>query len=178
MFKETFKKIVFSPVKQGLIVLRLSFFIISVIIFASCDFISPKKNSLKNQIRQDIELDYATVDVYPLFSECKDLNLQEEQIQCFEDNLIDKLHQLIYLKTANTSTVFQDTVYVDLSIAQDYRIKITSIQSTPTIDKFLPELDSVLTVSVSQLPSVIQPAIKRGIPVETRFKLPVFVSVK
>lgn len=159
-------------------VLRLLFFIISIFFFASCDFISPKKTSLQNQNYQDIPIDYTTVDVYPLFAECKDLNLQEAQIQCFEDNLIDKLRRLIYLKSANTSTVFQDTAYVDLSIAHDYRIKIVSIQSTPNINEFLPELDSVLTASVNQLPSVIQPAIKRGIPVETRFKLPIFVTVK
>jgi hypothetical protein len=159
-------------------VLRLLFFIISIFFFISCDFISHKKTSLQNLNDRDIPIDYTTVDAYPLFAECKDLNVQEAQIQCFEDNLIDKLNRLIYLKTANTSTVFQDTAYVDLSIAHDYRIKIMNIQSTPNINEFLPELDSVLTASVNQLPSVMQPAIKRGIPVETRFKLPVFVTVK
>lgn len=159
-------------------ILRLLFFIISIFFFASCDFISPKKTSLQKQQEIDATIDFTTVDAYPLFAECKDLNVQEAQIECFEDNLIEKLHQLIYLKTANTSMVIQDTVYLDLSVAKDYRIKILNIESTPAIDKFLPELDSVFTASVKQLPSVVQPAIKRGIPVETQFRLPVFISVK
>lgn len=159
-------------------VLRLLIFIISIFFFVSCDFISPKNTSLQEQKEIDATIDFATVDVYPLFSECKDLNMQEAQIQCFEDNLVDKLHQLIYLKTANTAMTFQDTIYIDLTIAQDYRIKISSIEITPNVEEFLPELDSILRVSVSQLPSVIQPAIKRGIPVKSQFKLPIYITVK
>lgn len=158
--------------------MRLLIFIISIFVFVSCDFISPKKTSLQKQKEIDATIDFATVDVYPLFSECKDLNMQQAQIQCFEDNLVNKLHQLVYLKTANTAMTFQDTVYLDLTVSQDYRIRITSMETTPNVEEFLPELDSILRASVSQLPSVLQPAIKRGIPVKSQFKLPVYITVK
>jgi len=139
---------------------------------------SPKKTSLQNQIELEAQVDFTSVDAYPLFLECKDLNVQNDQIECFEKNLLEKLSKLIYLKEVNTSATFQDTIYVDLSIEQDYRIKITGIQLTSNVEKYVPDLDSVLTASVNQLPSVAQPAIKRGIPVKTKFKLPVLITVK
>lgn len=159
-------------------VLRLFFLNLSIFFFVSCDFISQQDTSLQRQVKLDTVIDYTTVDVYPLFAECKDLNVQEAQIQCFEKNLIDKLNSLINLKKANTAYTFQDTMFVDLSVAQDYRIKIANIQTTPNIARYLPEIDSVLSASVNQLPSVVQPAIKRGIPVHTQFKLPVLITVK
>lgn len=156
---------------------RLVFAIAIILLFNTCDFISPKATSLQNKIIDISEIDFTTVDDYPLFFNCKDLENNDIQLQCFGKEIISKLKQLVKLQNAEVPMNFVDTVKVDLLVGQDYRIKISRIQSSKSVQKFLPELDSILTASVSMLPSVVQPAIKNGIPVRSQFQLPVILTV-
>ncbi len=155
---------------------RLVFAIAIILLFNTCDFISPKATSLQNKNIDIAAIDFTTVDDYPLFLACKDLDDKSLQFDCFGKQIISNLKQLVHLKSNQIPATFSDTVTVDLLVGQDYRIKISRIQSSVAVQKFLPNLDSILTTSVSMLPSVMQPAIKNGIPVKSQFQLPVILT--
>jgi hypothetical protein len=126
----------------------------------------------------DTTVDYSIVDVYPTFANCESLSEKEKQENCFGDELVAQLEELILLKKIRAPAVTFDTVYVDLSITKDNKIKIFRIDSSDAIKDKIPDLDSILMASVNQLPMLIQPAIKRGIPVNSQFKLPILIKVK
>ena len=126
----------------------------------------------------DATVDYSTVDVYPMFANCESLSEKEKQEKCFGDELVAQLEELISLKKIRPPAVTFDTVYVDLSITKDNKVKIYRIDSSDAIKDKIPDLDSILMASVNQLPMLLQPAIKRGIPVNSQFKLPILIKVK
>jgi len=134
---------------------------------------------VKNEsIAMDTIIDYSTVDVYPMFRNCENLDGEEKQEHCFGTELVEQLEELIVLKNIKGPTATYDTIYVELSIAQDSKIRISRINSSELINDKIPNLDSVLIASINQIPTLTQPAIKRGIPVKAQFKLPILISVK
>ena len=158
---------------------RLFIAILFIFLFTSCDFLSSKKVAVKNEsMAMDTIVDYSTVDAYPLFTNCKNLDEKEKQEECFGFELVEQLEQLIVLKKIKGPPAVYDTVYVDLSIAKDHKIRISGIKSSDILKEKIPNLDSILIASVNQLPAIIEPAIKRGIPVHSQFKLPILISVK
>ena len=57
-------------------------------------------------------------------------------------------------------------------------VKKISVEDSDKISKEIPAFDSIIEHSIQQLPNLIQPSIKRGIPVRSQFKLPILVSVE
>ncbi|KGL58526.1 hypothetical protein PHEL85_2790 [Polaribacter sp. Hel1_85] len=70
-----------------------------------------------------------------------------------------------------------EIIYVDLLINSKGIFILDSIQSSNNIKKELPQLDSLLKVSVQNLPQIF-PANKRGIPVTTKYQLPIRIQLK
>ncbi len=157
---------------------RLLFAISFVFLFTNCDFISPKGSSLQNFASVDLIIDFSTVDVYPMFKECKDSEINQNQLQCFEKEIIKKLKQAISKNELEIGNRFSDTVYVDLLVDQQGKISIKKYRSTFAIKREIPMFDSIFRRSVDQLPLMVQPAVKRGIPVNSQFSLPVIISVE
>ena len=158
---------------------RLFIAIIFIFLFTSCDFFSSKRISLKNELMvMDTIVDYSTIDVYPMFKNCENLDGKEKQEHCFGTELMEQLKGLIVLNKIKGPTATYDTIYIDISIAQDNKIRIARINSSDIVRDKIPNLDSVLTASINLLPALVQPAIKRGIPVKSQYKLPILISVR
>lgn len=157
---------------------RILIAIIFIFLFTSCDFFSSKKLSDKKaSLVMDTIIDYSTIDVYPMFVDCEGLSEKEVQEQCFGNELINRLDKLILLEKVKASTTIFDTVFVDLLFEKDNKVKIAGIQSSELVKSKIPNLDSVLIASINQLPQLTQPAIKRGIPVNSQFTLPILIRV-
>ena len=158
---------------------RISIAIIFVLLFTSCDFFSSKKLSDKRVVlANDVVVDYSTVDTYPMYINCEGLDIKENQEQCFGNELVARLDRLLLAEKIEAPAVVYDTVFVDLLIERDSKIIIAGIQSSELVKNKIPNLDSVLIASVNQLPYLMHPAIKRGIPVNSQFKLPILIRVK
>ena len=158
---------------------RLLIVIIFVFLFTSCDFFSSKKTTDQNMsMAIDTIIDYSTVDIYPMFLNCEGLESKRSQEECFGNELVNQLDKLILLKGTKLPNVAFDTVFVDLLVAKNNRIKVLEIKSSEFIKAKIPNLDSVLMASINQLESVTQLAIKRGIPVRSQYKLPILINVK
>jgi len=57
------------------------------------------------------------------------------------------------------------------------KIQYEKMDTSEIIKNQLPELDSVLSASIQKIPA-IYPAIKRGIPVTTKYTLPIRIQLK
>jgi hypothetical protein len=68
-------------------------------------------------------------------------------------------------------------VYVDLLINSKGKIILETIESSQNMKILLPKLDSILRLSIDRVPNMY-PAIKRGIPVTTKYRLPILIQLK
>ena len=158
---------------------RPLFAIIFVFIFTSCDFFSIEKMSMKNSMNSmDTIVDFSTIDLYPVFQKCESLDGEINHESCFGDELIAQLEEQILIEKVKGPETFYDTIYIDLLVDKQNKIKVIKINSSTILKEKIPKLDSVLLASVDQLPMLSQPAFKRGIPVRSQFKLPVLIRTK
>lgn len=158
--------------------IRLIIFITIIMVTNSCDFISPKKTTLINTKLADSAIDFNDVDVYPLFMDCNNCDTSEKQNLCFEMELIRRLQKLTSKTVLDASGKINDTVLVDILVNTQGEISIVKIHKNEIVTEQIPELDSLLYKSIASLPAAVQPSLKRGIPVNSMFKLPILVSVK
>ena len=157
---------------------RLVILISVLTVTISCDFISPEKTALRNTMALDTVIDYNEVDVYPLFMDCNNCDTSEKQNLCFEMELIRQLQKITLDIELGANDQIRDTVMVDILVDTEGKISISEIHKSEYILEALPELDSLLYQSIAELPATVQPSLKRGIPVNSMFKLPIVVSHK
>lgn len=157
---------------------RLVILISIIMVTYSCDFISPSKTTLRNTTLLDTVIDYNDVDVYPLFLDCNNCDSSEKQNLCFEMELLRRLQKITSKISLGASKAVSDTIMVDILVNTEGKISIVSIQKNPNIEQQVPELDSLLFKSFALLPSTVQPSLKRGIPVNSMFTLPILISTK
>lgn len=124
----------------------------------------------------DTIVNYSAVDVYPLFLDCNNCDTSEKQNLCFEMELARRLQKAFDKQSLGALRLDADTIKVDILVNTDGAISISEIHKPQNITSDLVELDSLLYRSVAALPSVIQPALKRGIPVNSIYELPVIIS--
>ena len=157
---------------------RLVILISIIMVTYSCDFISPKKTTLRNTALLDSIIDYNDVDVYPLFLDCNNCDTSEKQNLCFEMELLRRLQKITSKNSFDISSEVSDTIEVEILVDTEGRISIVEIHKSTQIEQQLPELDSLLFKSFALLPTTVQPSLKRGIPVNSKFTLPIRISAK
>ncbi len=152
-------------------ILRQIIAIFILLIFTSCDFLSPDRSMLQDQEILSTEVDYNTVDVYPLFRACNNCDAYEKQNLCFENVLVNNLEKTLNKNEIVAKKDVFGPVFIDLLISKTGKINITKVNTSQEIRASVPEIDSILKKGVEKLPVIIQPALKRGIPVEVQFRL-------
>ena len=155
--------------------LRIFTFIILLFFITSCD----KLSFLKSEKIQALDtiVNFSSVDTSPSFKVCDSLIDKHQKSNCFRTTI----HQKIGAELQKHQFIIRDSiseiVYVDLLINSKGKIVIEAMASSEEIRIQLPELDSVLRISVDKIPNVYA-AIKRGIPVTTKYRLPIKIQIK
>jgi len=155
--------------------LRIFTFIILLFFITSCD----KLSFLKSEKIQALDtiVNFSSVDTSPSFKECDSIIDKHQKSNCFRTTI----HQKIGAELQKYQFVIRDSiseiVYVDLLINSKGKIVLEAMESSEEIKIKLPKLDSVLRVSVDKIPNVYA-AIKRGIPVTTKYRLPIKIQIK
>ncbi|CAM1367290.1 conserved hypothetical protein [Tenacibaculum xiamenense] len=139
--------------------------------FGACDYFSFNK---KEDLRAN--LDFTSVDAYPTFVSCENLD-ESEKTACFKQEIRKRIASTLAEADFTVQDEIDETIVIHFTIYKTGEIKLKSIQSSPEIHDILPSLDSLLKVSIKKLPK-IKPAIKKGFSVTTQYKLPVKISVK
>ena len=155
--------------------LRIFSLLLLFLFITSCDKFSYSKN--KNLQVVDTIVDFSSVDFSPSFKVCDSLIDKHQKSDCFRTNI----HQKIGAELQNYQFIIRDSiseiVYVDLLITSKGKIVLEAMESSEEIKNQLPKLDSVLRISVDKIPNVYA-AIKRGIPVTTKYRLPIKIQIK
>jgi hypothetical protein len=148
--------------------LRLFTFLIFIVFCTSCDkFSFSKSQDLQNG---DTIVDFTSVDFSPTFKICDSIIDKEEIAICFRNTMHAKIGAELQKYPLIIKDSIDEVVYAKILISSKGKIVLKEIVSTKNLQQQLPELDSLLRVSVKNL-SPIYPAIKRGIPVTTMYSL-------
>jgi hypothetical protein len=154
---------------------QLTFFLF-LLIFTSCEIFSPQSSTSKSNLQVlDTVIDFTSVDVYPIFSDCENFAENDDQKECFETSITEKLAELLLDNDLKVNKEVNDTTSIDILIDNTGKASLASINSPNSILKELPNLENVIRKSISQLPTM-KPALKRGMFVKSQYRLVIIVK--
>ncbi|WP_339659223.1 hypothetical protein [uncultured Polaribacter sp.] len=148
---------------------------IFVLFCTSCDKFTFSKN--KNLKVVDTIVDFTRVDFSPSFKECDSLIDTSKLSDCFRNTIHQKISLELQMHSLFIKDSIDEDVFADILINAKGQIVLQEIRSTENLQTQLPQLDSVLKQSIKNLPT-INPAIKRGIPVSSKYRLKLKILLK
>lgn len=144
----------------------------------ACDWFASKETKTQKMVEEEMQnINWNEVDQYPLFSDCDELASKGDQKACFEATLLMHFSMTLQEFDFVLDTQVNDTVYVNFMMDQDGLISVLDIEKDNAIDTEMPEFDGVITQSLRSLPRVA-PALKRGIPVSAKFRIPIVLNTE
>jgi hypothetical protein len=154
---------------------RVFYFFVLLTFITSCDKLSFKKKEKLPEL--DTLIDFTSVDFSPSFKVCDSLIDKTAKENCFRNTIHQKIGEELKKHTFTSKDTIDETIFVDLIINSNGEIVLKEIQSSENIKHQLLELDSIIQLSVEQLPT-IHAAIKRGMPVTTKYQLPIQIKLQ
>lgn len=154
---------------------RIFSFLVLLLFCTSCNYFSFRKERIEIPI--DSIVDFSSVDVFPSFKVCDSLMEVTEKESCFRNTIHQKIGEELAKHTIKVKNAIDETVMVKLQISEKGKIHFIKTESTVNIQKALPQLDSILQLSIANF-SNIYPAIKRGIPITTEYSLPIRIKLE
>lgn len=122
-------------------------------------------------------INFNEVDRYPLFDNCDEMMDKAGQLDCFQNTLLTQYTETLadfefqFVSDINTS------IYVDFMVDYKGEISVLEVQRNEDIESQIPEFRSIITQSLKGLPP-LSPALKRGVPVSSKFRIPIIVNSK
>ena len=158
--------------KHKYLAILLSLFLVS------CQFFETEKISSETFYKEELKaINWEDVDQYPAFSVCEEFTEKQDQKHCFETTLSRYVYQTIGSKNIITGQDINSTVLLAFNISNTGEISNLNIKMDTVIGKEIPLLRQWLVQCIDSLPQVA-PAYKRGIPVNTKFILPVVIKTE
>lgn len=143
----------------------------------SCSFFESKEEKTRKQVQRQLEqIDWNTVDAYPIFEECDENWPQTQQRECFENGLLAHFSDTLKEFDFVLDEGIDPTVQVDFLVDEKGKITVTHIEKDTAIDRQMPEFDGIIRQSLLRMPP-LAPAIKNRIPVKTKFRIPIVLNV-
>ena len=122
-------------------------------------------------------INFNEVDRYPLFDNCDEMLDKAGQLDCFQNTLLTQyvatLEDFEFQLVSNINT----TIYVDFLVDHMGEISVLEVQRNEEIENQIPGFRSIITQSLKGLPP-LSPALKRGVPVSSKFRIPIIVNSK
>lgn len=158
--------------------MRTALLLLFVVILAGCERFETKKITSEEILSEETrDLNWNEVDQYPAFEECRNITEIEAAKSCFGQKVANSVYARIGEKRPVVSEVLYDTILLHLRISEKGTPAIDSMEIDSVVTYHLPEIDDWLRESIDSLPRVY-PATKRGIPVATKFKMPVVIRAE
>ncbi len=163
-------------VNQRAMLRQASAFFLLFIVFTSCELFSPSKSTSSSSLQvSDTVIDYTSVDVYPIFSDCENYAESNNQKECFEISITEKLAEILSENELKVKNKVNDTTAIDILIDNTGKASLVAISSPKSIIKELPNLESIIKNGINQLPTM-KPALKRGMMVKSQYRLVIVVE--
>ncbi len=166
----------FHNVNQRAMLRRTNAFFLLFIFLTSCELFSPNKSISSGNLQVlDTVIDYTSVDVYPIFSDCENYAESNDQKDCFETSITEKLAEILSENELKVKNEVNDTTAIDILIDNTGKASLVGISSPKSILNELPNLESIIRNGINQLPTV-KPALKRGMFVKSQYRLVIIVE--
>lgn len=141
-----------------------------------CKQFETQRISSEDILREESqELNWKEVDQYPAFEECREYLQEESAKACFGQKVKEYVYARLEDKQPVVTRAIHDTLLLHLIITHDGQARIDSLEVDSTVVEQLPEINSWIQQSIDSLPQ-IYPATKRGIPVTTKFRIPLVIQ--
>ncbi|MBC2838671.1 hypothetical protein [Robiginitalea sp. SC105] len=142
----------------------------------ACDLFESRQARTQKLVDAEMRtINFNEVDQFPLFDDCDETEDKREQRTCFEQTLLLHLSMTLQDFEFRSAESLRDTLHIDFRVDANGVISITSVEQHPGLTDENPEFERIVTGSLRSLPR-LQPALKRGIPVATQFRLPLVLQ--
>ena len=155
--------------------MRYFLFICLLFSFTSCNYFSFEKN--KNIEKINMDVDFTSVDVSPSFKVCDVFIDKVKKNTCFRNTIREEIAKSLSKYSIKVKQPLDETITVTMIIKSNKEVKLMNIDASETLIKEIPVLHEMIEKSIADLPNVY-PAIKRGIPVTTQYKLPIKIKLE
>lgn len=153
---------------------KLLFLLIPFLV--ACDQFETRKINSEDILSEETrDFNWEEVDQYPAFKECRDIMDEEVARTCFGNKVAEYVYARLEQKQPVVSASLQDTLLLYISISEKGIPAIDSMEIDTVVIQHLPKIKSWLHQSIDSLPK-IYPANKRGIPVGTKFRMPIVIK--
>lgn len=143
---------------------------------ASCDWFASREARTQQMVEAELgTIDWNEVDQFPLFEDCNETTSKPEQKYCFENTLVMHLGMALQDYQFRSEKPIADTLYVDFLVDNKGGITVVSVEENPLFSSENPEFERIVSGSLRSLPR-LEPALKRGIPVASRFRIPLVIQ--
>ena len=152
-------------------------FFLFCLLFISCEYFGFKESNKEDIIEREMKsINWNDVDKYPLFDNCDETASKTVQKECFQITLTKYVLNSLSQNSIEVRENMNDTVYVHLLISNEGLVSILKIEKSDKVTEQIPQLNRYIATSIQSLPT-IHPALKRNIPVSTKFKIPIVLKV-
>jgi len=144
----------------------------------SCQYFEKKVPNEKELLDKQLkEINWNEVDEYPSVADCEKLTDETQRKQCFFEFLTTTIQQKLAVDTLSTLFPKLDTIEVKVTVFTNSTMEFEPQFPKDSVAYDTIKIDSILRIRLVNFPKV-NPAIKRGIPVKTKFVLPVIIKTE
>lgn len=144
----------------------------------SCNLFYTKETDKDNIVAAEVKsINWLDVDRYPMFEDCDETDEKIFQRECFESILVSHINSCMNKAELETDEDLHAVIKVDFKINRFGEISVVAIEEHDEINRLLPNIHDLLKDCIYKLPKVA-PALKRSIPVDTQFRIPVIFNVQ
>ncbi|MDO6517380.1 hypothetical protein [Zobellia uliginosa] len=145
-------------------------------VLTACNWSASREKKTQELVNKEIlGIDWEDVDQYPLFADCDETASKQEQKQCFMATLLKHFSETLEESDFVVEEAVNDTIFVDFLMEASGAISLLEIDKGGITDDQLPGFDEQITKCLNRLPK-IEPALKRGIPVRAKFRIPIVLQ--
>lgn len=153
--------------------MKYTFLLIVFFALSSCQFFETEKISSETFYEEEIKtIDWNDVDTFPLFKHCASTTDKESIKQCFYTTLNTEILKTLKQRNLIVHRDVDEKVLVHIHVNETGDLAIDTIEIDSLTALKFPKLESWIYQSIDSLETPL-PALKRGIPVKTKFILPV-----
>ncbi|MEJ2162443.1 MAG: hypothetical protein P8X60_03765 [Robiginitalea sp.] len=142
----------------------------------SCEWFASRESKTQELVESELRsINWNEVDQFPLFEDCNETVSKPEQRLCFENTLVMHLSMALQDFEFRSDKPLADTLYVDFLVDNRGGISVVSVEENQVLKEENPEFERIVSGSLRSLPR-LQPALKRGIPVAAKFRIPLVIQ--
>mgnify|MGYP001820161794 CR=1 FL=1 len=145
-------------------------------LLSSCDLFTSSEVKTQQLVEKELQaINWNDVDQFPLFGDCNETAPKPSQKECFENTLLSHFSMTLEEFEFILDKDVEEAVYVDFLVDKEGKISVLNIDKSRIIQEQIPEFDGIVSRSLKSLPP-LEPALKRGIPVNTRFRIQIVLN--